>query len=55
MFLDAELHMAYKVGNVPFNMFPFPHYYLRDVFPADFYQHIQRNIPDPESMIPINS
>lgn len=53
MYLDAELHMAYRVGNVPFNMFPYPHFYLRDVFPADFYQQIQSNIPDSEAMVPI--
>jgi hypothetical protein len=53
MYLDAELHMAYRVGNVPFNMFPYPHFYLQDVFPADFYQQIQRNIPDSQAMIPL--
>lgn len=53
MFLDAELHLAYKVGNVPFNMFPFPHFYLNDVFPADFYRKLQQNLPDPQAMVPI--
>lgn len=53
MYSDAELQLAYKVGNVPFNRFPYPHFYLQDVFPADFYQRIQQNLPDPEAMIPI--
>jgi len=53
MFLDAELHLAYKAANVPFKMFPYPHFYERDVFPADFYQQIQKNLPDPQAMIPI--
>jgi hypothetical protein len=53
MFSDAEKQLAYKVGNVPFNLFPYPHFYIRDVFPADFYRQIQQNLPDPEAMIPI--
>lgn len=53
MFSDAELQLAYKVGNVPFNMFPYPHFYVPDVFPADFYRQIQQNLPDPEAMRPI--
>ena len=51
MFLDAELHLTYKVGNAPFNMFPYPHFYLQNVFPADFYQKLQQNLPDPQAMI----
>lgn len=53
MFSDAEIQLAYKVGNVPFNMFPYPHFYVPEVFPADFYQRIQQNLPDPAAMIPI--
>jgi len=53
MFLDAEMQLAYKVGNTPFNMFPYPHFYVPDVFPADFYQTIQQNLPDPKAMVPI--
>jgi hypothetical protein len=53
MFSEAELQLAYKVGNVPFSMFPFPHFYINDVFPQGFYSQLQRNIPDPEVMVPI--
>ncbi len=53
MFLDAELHLAYKVGNAPVNMFPYPHFYLENVFPADFYKLMHKNLPDPQAMIPI--
>jgi hypothetical protein len=53
MFSDAELQLAYKVGNAPFNMFPYPHFYVPDVFPADFYRQLQQNLPDPQAMIPI--
>lgn len=53
MYLDAELQLAYKVGNAPFSMFPFPHFYIPDVFPADFYRRLQQNLPDPSAMRPI--
>jgi hypothetical protein len=53
MYSDAELSLAYKVGNVPFSMFPCPHFYVPDIFPADFYSRLQRNLPDPEAMRPI--
>jgi hypothetical protein len=50
---SAELQLCYKVANAPVSMFPFPHFYLRDVFPADFYASLRENLPDPEAMIPI--
>lgn len=53
MYSDAELQLAYKMGNVPFNMFPFPHFYIPEVFPADFYRELQHNLPDPQAMHPI--
>lgn len=53
MFSDAELQLAYKVGNAQFNMFPYPHFYIPDVFPADFYRQLQQNLPDPAVMRPI--
>jgi len=53
MYSAAELQLAYKVGNVPFNMFPYPHFCIHDVFPDDFYRQLQQNLPDPEAMRPI--
>lgn len=53
MFSDAEMQLLYKVGNAPINTFPYPHFYINDIFPADFYREIQNNLPDPEAMIPI--
>ena len=49
----AELHMTYKVANAPINDFPFPHCYIPEVFPAEFYADMQRNMPEPAAMIPI--
>jgi hypothetical protein len=50
---SAELHLAYKVANAPIAGFPYPHCYVENVFPDDFYAEMQRNLPDPEAMIPI--
>jgi hypothetical protein len=50
---NAELHLAYKVANAPIAGFPYPHCYIENVFPDDFYAEMQRHLPDPEAMIPI--
>jgi len=53
MFSDVEMHLAYKVGNAHINMFPFPHIYVKDVFPDNYYQQLQESLPDPKAMVPI--
>ena len=53
MFSDAELILAYNVANASIRIFPYPHIYVENVFPPKFYAEIQRNIPDPSAMIPI--
>ena len=47
---DAELHLFYKVANAPVNPYPFPHFYVRDVFPDDFYAKMQSMLPDPGAL-----
>lgn len=46
----AELELLYKIGNAPVRHYPFPHLYVPDVFPADYYAEMQRNLPAPERM-----
>ena len=53
MFLDDEIHTAYEFGNSQIREFPFPHFYLKDVFPTDFYQKIQKNLPATTDLWPI--
>jgi len=53
MFSSAELHLSYKVGNAPISLFPYPHFFVQDVFPKDFYDLLQENLPDPAAMLPI--
>jgi hypothetical protein len=53
MFSNAELHVAYQIANAAVRPFPYPHCFVENVFPADFYDEMQRNLPDPTAMIPI--
>jgi len=50
---NAELHVAYKVANAPIQTFPFPHLYINEVFPPEYYAELQRKLPDPQAMRPI--
>lgn len=44
MFSAARLHVIYKVMNAPVRRFPFPHIYVEDIFPADFYAQIRQHM-----------
>lgn len=50
---SVELSLAYKFANAPVLGFPFPHMFIENVFPEDFYERLQANIPDPSVMVPI--
>lgn len=51
--VNPELHVAYKVANATINTFPYPHIYVENIFPQDFYDEIQQNMPESSDMIPI--
>jgi hypothetical protein len=50
---SAELHLSYRVANAAIQTYPFPHFFVEGVFPADFYERLQAALPDPEAMRPI--
>jgi hypothetical protein len=50
---SAELAAAYAVGNAPIQTFPYPHIYVRDVFPREYYAELLRNLPPAEVLKPI--
>jgi hypothetical protein len=50
---SAELACAYAVGNAPMQVFPFPHIYVRDVFPRDYYEQLRAKLPPAEVLKPI--
>ena len=45
MSFDAENHVLYRVANAPLLRYPFPHFYVADVFPADFYRELRDRLP----------
>jgi hypothetical protein len=49
----ADLQPCYKVANAPLNLFPFPHFFIQDVFSADYYAEMQAMLPEPSDMLPI--
>ena len=51
---SAELRLTYKIANAPLNAFPFPHLYIRDAFPPDYYARIQSMLPDPSRMVTLS-
>lgn len=42
---DVDLHVQYRIANAPMLEFPYPHIYVRDVFPEDFYARLRANLP----------
>ena len=46
MSFDAEQHVLYRIANAPLLGYPFPHYYVSDVFPADFYRELRSRLPE---------
>ena len=50
---SAELHLCYRFGNATIRGYPFPHCYVEDAFPREYYEEMQRMLPDPGSMHPI--
>jgi hypothetical protein len=54
MSFDVEEYVCYQVANAPLASYPFPHFYVRPVFPEDFYRRMLENLPDTEALTPIN-
>ena len=42
---DVDLHVQYRIANAPMLEFPYPHIYVRDIFPPDFYARLRANLP----------
>ena len=47
---DVGLHVLYRIANTPVRMFPFPHIYVDDVFPQDYYEQIRNHLPPREAL-----
>ena len=42
---DVDLYVQYRIANAPMLEFPYPHLYVRDIFPQDFYTRLRANLP----------
>lgn len=45
MFSGANLHVLYQIANAPIKPFPYPHIYVKEVFPPDFYRELRVHLP----------
>jgi hypothetical protein len=52
---DVDLHLQYLIANAPMREFPYPHLYIRDIFPADFYARLRANLPSEEHLRTLRS
>ena len=46
-------HVIYKLRNAAIAPYPYPHFYVRDVFPADFYAQLLDALPPDEGYAPL--
>jgi len=51
----VSLHVRYRIANARIRPFPFPHIYVRDVFPADFYEDMLDRLPEKEALKTLTS
>ena len=51
MSFSVEQYLRYRMLNAPIRRYPYPHFYLENVWPADFYQALQENWPANEEMV----
>ena len=42
---DVSLHVLYQIVNAPIRTFPFPHVYVENVFPQDYYREMRDRLP----------
>jgi hypothetical protein len=52
---DVDLHVQYRIANAPMREFPYPHLYVRDIFPEDFYARLRENLPPEEHLRTLRS
>jgi hypothetical protein len=45
MYSAAEEHTLYRIANTAVREYPYPHLYVEDVFPSDFYAGLRANWP----------
>jgi hypothetical protein len=51
---DVEEYVRYQIANAPLRTYPYPHFYVPQVFPEDYYREIQAGLPRTEVLTPIH-
>jgi hypothetical protein len=51
----AEQHLIYRLANMEVRQFPFPHFHVPDVFPADFFARLLESFPEAVAMPTLKS
>jgi hypothetical protein len=46
MSFDVEQHLHYRIANAPVLSYPFPHFYIADIFPEDWYRAAMAALPE---------
>jgi hypothetical protein len=49
----VDLQLCYEVANTPLRLFPYPHFFVQNIFPAEYYAELQQMLPDSSDMLPI--
>jgi hypothetical protein len=49
----VEEHVIYQIANAPMREHPYPHIYVENVFPADFYSALRMNWPNASAFVSI--
>ena len=47
---DVSLYVLYRIANATIQPFPFPHIFVREVFPPEFYRRLREQLPPKESL-----
>ena len=51
----VEEHVIYKVANVAVREYPYPHIYVEDIFPVDFYSALRANWPTAAHLVSLEA
>ena len=49
----VEEHVLYRIFNAPVREYPYPHIYVENIFPDDFYAELRANWPDSAAFKPL--
>lgn len=54
MSFDVEQHVLYNISNAVVQTYPFPHFFVRPVFPEDYYRELLERLPGNEAFVPLD-